>query len=88
MTEFNTVTVTESKRGGRIALLDGFRYNQRTINKTGFIQWRCRIVGCKASITTSAAFVVMRGDTTHTHDKQETGINEANLLVRGVREKG
>ena len=60
MTEFNTVTVTESKRGGRIALLDGFRYNQRTINNTGSIQWRCRIVGCKASITTSAAFVVMR----------------------------
>ena len=87
MTEFNTVTVTESKQGGRIALLDGFRYNQRTINKTGSIQWRCRIVGCKASITTSAAFVVMRGDTTHTHDKQETGLNEANQLARGMRKR-
>ena len=27
----------------------------------------------------------MRGDTTHTHDKHETGINEANQLVRGMR---
>ena len=87
MTEFNTVTVTKSNRGGPIALLDGFRYNQRTINRTGSIQWRCRIVGCKASITTSAAFVVMHGDTTHTHDKQETGINEANQLVRGMRKR-
>ena len=29
----------------------------------------------------------MRGDTTHTHDKQETGINEANQLVRGMRKR-
>ena len=87
MTEFNTVTVTKSKGGGRIALLDGFRYNQSTLNKTGSIQWRCRIVGYKASITTSAEFVVMRGDTTHTHDKQETGINETNQLVRGMRKR-
>ena len=67
------VTVTESKRGGRVALLDGFKYNQRKINQTGSIQWRCRIVGCNASITTDASFVVMRGDTTHTHDKQQNG---------------
>ena len=87
MTEFNTVTVTESKRGGRVALLDGFRYNQSTINQTGSIQWRCRKVGCKASITTNASFVAMRGDTTHTHDKQETELNEANQLVRGMRKR-
>ena len=76
--EFNTVTVGESMRGGRVAFLDGFSCNQRTINKTGSIQWRCRKVGCKASITTNAAIVVMRGDITHTHDKQETELNEAN----------
>ena len=29
----------------------------------------------------------MRGDTTHTHDKQETGINKANQLVRGMRKR-
>ena len=29
----------------------------------------------------------MRGDTTHTHDKQKTGINEANQLVRGMRKR-
>ena len=74
MTELNRVTVSESKRGCRVALLDGLRYNHRTINKTGFNQWRCRIVGCKASVTTSASLVVIHGDTTHAHDKQETGL--------------
>ena len=44
MAELITVTVSKSKRGGEAALLDGFRYIQRTINKTGSIQWRCRIV--------------------------------------------
>ena len=29
----------------------------------------------------------MRGDTTHTHNKQETGINETNQLVRGMRKR-
>ena len=29
----------------------------------------------------------MCGDTTHTHDKQETGINEANQLVCGMRKR-
>ena len=66
MTVFNTVTVSKSRRDGRVALLDWFRYNKRTINKTSSTQWICRIVGCKASIITSASFVVIRSDPTHT----------------------
>ena len=83
------VQIVDGKRGGRNsnALLNGFRYRKRKVNKNSSVIWSCRVLGCKCTLTSGADLNVIRNPCPdHTHNT-DTGSTAASLLVNNMRKR-
>ena len=83
------VQIVDGKRGGRNsnALLNGFRYSKRKVNKNGSVIWSCSVPGCKCTLTSGADLNVIRNpcpDHTYSTDTDSTA---AALLVNNMRKR-
>ena len=62
--------------------VDGYKYSRKRVNKFGSVSWRCRVLGCHATITTTQEGEVLRlGRSGHTHlpnEKPPTGYEPEN----------
>ena len=55
-------------RGAKLLFVDGYKYSRKRVNKFGSVSWRCRVLGCHATITTTQEGEVLRlGRSGHTH---------------------
>ena len=83
------VELVDGKRSGRNskALLNGFRYSTRKVNKNGSVICLCKVPGCKCTLTTEANLNVIRNPCPdHTHST-DTGSTAASLLVNNMRKR-
>lgn len=50
--------VIDSQRGGKVLLLNGYRYNMRRVNNNEHTVWRCVKVKCTGSLVTNVTAVI------------------------------
>ena len=71
-------------RGSKLLFVDGYKYSRKRVNKFGSVSWRCRVLGCHATITTTEQGEVLRlGRSGHTHlpnERPPSGYKPENKL--------
>lgn len=79
---------TTTQRGGRVLLLEGYRYQvNREDKKTGRIYWRCHDRSCPGSVSTQAEEVKSRKPHTHAEDRADNIVEKIKgQLRKEVRE--
>ena len=79
-------------RGSKLLFVDGYKYSRKRVNKFGSVSWRCRVLGCHATITTTEQGEVLRlGRSGHTHlpnERSPSGYTPENKRKRPEENNG
>ena len=69
-------TLSETSKGKKSLLYDGFAFRVDRILKSGDILWRCTVKNCKGRIKTDEhSSVIINGNCNHTHESDSRKIH-------------
>jgi hypothetical protein len=75
-------SISETNRGKKSLLYDGFTYRIDSLLKSGDISWRCTLKTCKASLRTDGeSKLLISANTEHNHDTDARKVERQQIRI-------
>jgi hypothetical protein len=76
-------TLSETSKGNKSLLYDGFAFRIDRVLKSGDISWRCTVKNCKGRVKTDEhSSAIINGNYNHTHESDSRKIQKQ--IIRAV----